>query len=112
MSSHDSMTCGRGIGSARIFFKTRVESDSELKKGVLYGGDRKVQLRAIRKKCLDCCCGNDAEGRRCAIATYALWPFRMGKNPNRKGLGPKLPTFAKPYRRDLGAHDSALRSAP
>lgn len=46
-------------------------------------------LRAIREKCLDCAGGNDAEVRRCHIERCTLWPFRMGKNPNRAGIGGK-----------------------
>ena len=38
-------------------------------------------LSAIRAKCLDCCCGNVAEVRKCTAAGCALWPHRMGKNP-------------------------------
>jgi hypothetical protein len=52
-------------------------------------------LRAIRKKCLDCSCDNTAEVRRCLITDCALFPFRMGKNPNRKGIGGKLPEKSK-----------------
>lgn len=37
--------------------------------------------KAIRAKCLDCCCGNAAEVRRCVSIRCALWPYRMGKNP-------------------------------
>jgi hypothetical protein len=38
-------------------------------------------LRAIRLKCLDCCCGSEAEVRRCAITSCALHPYRMGRYP-------------------------------
>lgn len=38
-------------------------------------GSRK---RAIRLKCLDCCCGNAAEVRLCPIQACPLWRFRMG----------------------------------
>jgi hypothetical protein len=41
-------------------------------------------LRAIREKCLDCCCGNAAEIRKCVAFDCALWPFRMRTNPFRK----------------------------
>ena len=40
--------------------------------------------KAIRDKCLDCCCGNASEVRKCTAADCALWPFRMGTNPFRK----------------------------
>ena len=41
-------------------------------------------LRAIREKCLDCCCGNAAEVRKCVAVDCPSWPFRMGTNPFRK----------------------------
>jgi hypothetical protein len=41
-------------------------------------------LRAIRAKCLDCCCYQEAEVRRCTAVYCALWPYRMGTNPFRK----------------------------
>jgi len=40
--------------------------------------------KAIREKCLDCCCGNAAEVRKCVAVDCALWPHRMGTNPFRK----------------------------
>jgi hypothetical protein len=49
---------------------------------------RRSPLRSIREKCIDCCAGNKAEVARCPIQACALWPFRMGHNPNRaKVLG-------------------------
>jgi hypothetical protein len=41
-------------------------------------------LKAIREKCIDCCCGNVAEVRKCVAFDCNLWPFRMGTNPFRK----------------------------
>jgi hypothetical protein len=40
-------------------------------------------LSVIRDKCLDCCCGQEAEVRKCVAVTCALWPYRMGSNPFR-----------------------------
>lgn len=42
-------------------------------------------IKAIRLKCLDCCCGQANEVRLCPIESCSLWKFRFGKNPNRKG---------------------------
>jgi hypothetical protein len=36
--------------------------------------------KAIRAKCLDCCCGSPAEVSRCHIIDCPLWAFRMGRN--------------------------------
>ena len=41
-------------------------------------------LKAIRLKCLECCCDQVAEVRSCGAEDCPLWPFRMGKNPYRK----------------------------
>lgn len=42
-------------------------------------------LKAIRAKCLDCCCDQAYEVKLCPCEkTCALWPFRLGKNPYRK----------------------------
>lgn len=38
-------------------------------------------IKAIRAKCLDCCCGNTAEVRRCTAVKCTLYPYRMGKRP-------------------------------
>lgn len=42
-------------------------------------------LKAIREKCLDCCCGQSTEVRLCTAIKCPLYEFRMGKNPNKKG---------------------------
>ena len=44
----------------------------------------KNPLRAIRAKCLDCCCGSASEVRKCVAVDCSLWPFRIGVNPFRK----------------------------
>ena len=38
-------------------------------------------LKAIRAKCVDCCCGNKAEVRRCPAEKCNLHPYRMGHRP-------------------------------
>ena len=48
-------------------------------------------LKAIRAKCLDCSAGSADEVRKCTIKDCPLYPFRSGKNPNRKGIGNKNP---------------------
>lgn len=48
---------------------------------------RLTPIKAIRAKCLDCCCWNSNEVRLCPVRDCALYPYRMGHNPyiNRKG---------------------------
>lgn len=38
-------------------------------------------MKAIRLKCLDCCCGQVQEIRECTITRCAIWPYRMGRRP-------------------------------
>lgn len=38
-------------------------------------------IKAIRAKCLDCCCGSRQEVRECKIKSCTLHPYRMGKRP-------------------------------
>lgn len=40
-------------------------------------------VKAIRVKCLDCCCGQANEVKLCTVNNCALYPFRFGKNPYR-----------------------------
>ena len=40
-------------------------------------------VKAIRAKCLDCCCGSYVEVDNCTVDKCALHPFRFGKNPFR-----------------------------
>lgn len=41
-------------------------------------------VKAIREKCLDCCCGSYTEVSDCTVTKCALYPFRFGKNPYRQ----------------------------
>ena len=42
-------------------------------------GDRITRGRAIRLKCLDCCCGSAWEVRLCENRQCPLWRYRMGR---------------------------------
>jgi hypothetical protein len=35
--------------------------------------------KAIKVKCMDCCCGQLVEVQKCTSLKCALWPFRWGK---------------------------------
>ncbi len=41
-------------------------------------------IKAIRAKCLDCCCGQYKEVELCPCRDCPLYPYRFGKNPNYK----------------------------
>ncbi|MCL2305326.1 MAG: hypothetical protein FWC43_08290 [Planctomycetaceae bacterium] len=43
-------------------------------------------LKAIRAKCLDCCCNQAKEVRLCPCKNCPLYPYRTGKNPRRSKL--------------------------
>ena len=40
-------------------------------------------MKAIRLKCLDCCCGNPYEVRRCHIEECSLHSYRSGHRPKK-----------------------------
>lgn len=42
---------------------------------------RITPIKAIRLKCLDCCCGSAHEVKLCTVEKCALYPFREGHNP-------------------------------
>ena len=49
-----------------------------------YSGDETNKIspiKAIRQKCLDCCCGQRTEVQLCPATDCPLWIFRFGKNP-------------------------------
>ena len=43
---------------------------------------RLTRAKAIRAKCLDCCCGQAIEVRLCPCKTCPLYSYRMGKEIN------------------------------
>lgn len=45
---------------------------------------RITPMKAIRLKCLDCCCGSSNEVKLCTVSSCPLHPFREGRNPFRK----------------------------
>lgn len=45
---------------------------------------RVTRAKAIRLKCLDCCCGHPGDVRNCPVTKCPLYPYRMGKED--KGL--------------------------
>lgn len=61
-------------------------------------------LKAIRLKCLDCMCGNDAEVRRCDLTACSLHPYRFGSNPYHKK------TFTEEQRQALSKRIQKMNS--
>lgn len=66
-------------------------------------------VKAIREKCLDCCCGSVVEVKECQCVQCPIYPYRLGKNPfrqkremteeQRKAVGDRL----KEARKNLGS---------
>ena len=46
----------------------------------------KTPVKAIRAKCLDCCCNQYGEVLNCTVIKCALYPYRLGKRPNEETL--------------------------
>ena len=44
--------------------------------------ERITRTKAIRLKCLDCTCGQQAEVRKCPATHCPLWRYRMGYEEN------------------------------
>lgn len=44
-------------------------------------------VKAIKKHCLECSGDNAKERKNCAIKKCQLYPYRLGKNPNKSGIG-------------------------
>lgn len=38
-------------------------------------------MKAIRRRCLDCCCGSSQEVSLCPVHNCSLYPYRFGKRP-------------------------------
>jgi hypothetical protein len=47
----------------------------------------------IRMKCIECSGGRLKDVRECEITSCPLYPYRMGRNPNRSGIGNKNANF-------------------
>ena len=60
--------------------------------------ERLTRGKAIRAKCLDCCCGQANEVRNCPVTTCPLWTYRLGKEvePEVDQNTPKLPEKTTP----------------
>jgi hypothetical protein len=40
--------------------------------------ERLTRGEAIKAKCLDCCCGQYIEVKKCTVTTCPLWIYRLG----------------------------------
>jgi hypothetical protein len=70
----------------------------------------KNPLKALCARCLDCCCRQASEVRKCTAVTCPSWPFRMGANPFRQKA--VLTDAQKQARAERLAKASATRKTP
>lgn len=63
-------------------------------------------MKAIRAKCLDCCIGQREEVKLCPAKDCPLYPFRLGKNPNRKAR-----TFTEEQKKEAAERLKRAREA-
>ena len=54
-------------------------------------------IKSIRAKCLDCCCGSAYEVAHCVCSDCALYEYRFGHDPKRKGKGGNPENLRKAY---------------
>ena len=72
-------------------------------------------VKAIRAKCLDCCCGQTKEVTLCVSSACPLYPFRFGKNPyrsKREYTEEQRAAMAERMRRNREAADPAGSTLP
>lgn len=50
---------------------------------------KRTPVKAIRAKCLECCCGNVAEVRTCDLEECPLHEYRMGHRPKENTVDDK-----------------------
>lgn len=41
--------------------------------------ERLTRAKAIRAKCIDCCCGDRTEVKLCTVTKCPLWIYRLGR---------------------------------
>lgn len=58
--------------------ETEIESETDSKSDI---ATNTSPIKAIRLKCLDCCCWQYSEVKACTCTDCPLYPFRFGKNP-------------------------------
>lgn len=54
-------------------------------------------VKAIRLHCLECLGFSSMEVVNCSRSLCPLFPYRLGRNPAREGLGNKNPDFSKKH---------------
>lgn len=68
-------------------------------------------IKAIRAKCLDCCCGSYKEVELCPCADCSLYPYRFGKNPNIKLTDEQRAARAANLKKNANQHGEKSQAA-
>lgn len=61
-----------------------------------------TSLKAIKAFCCSSCCETSQQARKCPAINCKLYTFRLGRNPNRAGVG----NFNSPVKNSLTRRDS------
>lgn len=72
----------------------------DMRNGPLFVGMTK--LKAIRAYCLKCESGSRKAIRNCDTVDCPLFPYRLGHDPTRRGIGGGLSNFRKKFPRSSG----------
>ncbi len=78
MTAHTAATGLEAEAGSAIGRDPREMSRPELES---LGHGKQPLLRVIRARCLDCCCEQPSEVRKCTATRCANWPYRMGTDP-------------------------------
>ena len=60
-------------------------------------GQKRPSVKVIRKFCVQCMGGSEHLVRDCESVECLCWPYRMGTNPSRKGIGNEKAYFWNPF---------------
>ena len=67
-----------------IFSKENERRTKNVRRNAKMYTTKKELLATIHLMCLDCCLGQKKEVQLCPSTKCSLWPFRMGKDPDKK----------------------------
>lgn len=59
-----------------------------------------TRAKAIRLKCLDCCCGSTSEVALCTCNTCPLFPYRLGRKPKEEQELKAMANIENQYEKD------------
>ena len=54
--------------------------------------NNKTPMKAIRMKCLQCCCNSSNEVKGCTVTGCGLYPYRFGHRPTKSATFSEIET--------------------